>query len=547
MDGFDLTYPTANGQLESKQVRLGSLLFLVGANGSGKSTLMQRFSTQNHGKIRRITAHRQVWFNSNTIDLTPASREQSERNILNQDQQAQARWRDDFAAQRAQMTIFDLIDSENVESRKIADAARAGDMATVTALAELQSPMSKMNDILKISNLAIQIHVDQGSKLIAKREGAAPYSIAELSDGERNAILIIANVLTAPPHTLILLDEPERHLHRSIVSPLISTLLSHREDCAFVISTHDISLPLDQEKSSALLVRAYNHSPQFWTADYIEAVEDMDEYTAKAVLGSRKIILFIEGNPSSLDLQIYQILFPNLSIKPVGNCVQVEKIIYGLCSSEKIHWICGVGIIDRDNRSDEECASLESIGIVPIEQYSIESIYYHPITFNLMATRISLIHSIDINETIESMIDSFISHFEPHKTRMAARLVQRKASDLLVRQSPDWKSILDSNVSINFSTEGLLKEENETIDQLIRDKDIARITSRYPVRETPALEAISKLLHFSSKKDYEQAVRKMLVDDESAKNAVLKLMKPVVQYIETLNQTDPAQTKTDND
>lgn len=205
-----------------------------------------------------------------------------------------------------------MIDFENVAARQISDAARSGKMETVKELADIQSPISKMNDILKISNLDFQVQIDQGSKLVAIKDGFPPYSIAELSDGERNALLIIANVLTAPENTLILLDEPERHLHRSIVSPLLSTLLTYRSDCAFVISTHDVSLPLDQYKASSLLVRLYNHTQQKWQIDKIENIEEMDESIASAILGSRRKILFIEGYATSLDIQLYKILFPDI-------------------------------------------------------------------------------------------------------------------------------------------------------------------------------------------------------------------------------------------
>lgn len=355
MSVFALKFPSIQYEKEDININSGELVFLVGANGVGKSTLMQRFAAQHNGKVRRITAHRQVWFNSNTIDLTPASREQSERNILNQDAQPQARWRDDYASARSQVTIFDLIDSENVEARKIADAARAGNLQEVEDLAKSQSPMSKLNDILRIANLDIKIKVDQGSKLLAERENSPAYSIAELSDGERNALLIIANVLTAPENNLILLDEPERHLHRSIVSPLLTTLLSYRNDCAFVISTHDISLPLDQDKASVLLARKYSHNPQGWDVDFIPILDKLDTQAAEAVLGSRRKILFIEGTKSSLDLQIYQILYPDISIKPVGSCVEVERMVKGLNSSSDIHWISAYGLIDKDNREQSEC------------------------------------------------------------------------------------------------------------------------------------------------------------------------------------------------
>jgi hypothetical protein len=57
--------------------------------------------------------------------------------------------------------------------------------------------------------------IKEGEQILAKKECGEPYSIAELSDGERNALLIAATVLTVKPGTLLLIDELERHLHRS--------------------------------------------------------------------------------------------------------------------------------------------------------------------------------------------------------------------------------------------------------------------------------------------------------------------------------------------
>ena len=63
--------------------------------------------------------------------------------------------------------------------------------------------------------------------------------------GERNAFLIVAEVFTAESGALIIIDEPERHLHRSITSPLLSALFQKRSDCAVLVSTHEPHLPLD--------------------------------------------------------------------------------------------------------------------------------------------------------------------------------------------------------------------------------------------------------------------------------------------------------------
>lgn len=531
MSVFTLKFPSIQNEENEIEISSGELVFLVGANGVGKSTLMQRFAVQHRGKVRRITAHRQVWFNSNTIDLTPASREQSEKNIISQDVQPQARWRDDYASARSQVTIFDLIESENVEARKIAYAARAGNMKEVENLAKSQSPMSKLNDILRIANLDIRIKVDQGSKLLAERDTSPAYSIAELSDGERNALLIIANVLTAPENNLILLDEPERHLHRSIVSPLLSTLLSCRNDCAFIISTHDISLPLDQDQASVLLARKYTHSPESWEVDFVPDLDKLDVQAAEAVLGSRRKILFIEGTKSSLDLQIYQILYPEISIKPVGSCVEVEKMVKGLNSSSDIHWISAYGLIDKDNREQYECDALAKIGIIAIEQYSVESIYYHPIVIKGVLDRATEFYGLDAEEVNIAITESIISTVKQQERRLAARMVERQYRENFLKFSPSWKTILEESVEISFCTQDLLDKELKNISNLINDKDIEKIVSRYPIRETQALQLIAKALRFNSSSDYEQAVRKMLIDSKDEREKVLNLLQPVTNQI----------------
>ena len=93
---------------------------------------------------------------------------------------------------------------------------------------------------------------------------------------------------------------------------------------------------------------------------------------------------------------------------------------------------------------------------------------------------------------------------------------------------------MEGGVSIDYSTESLLDQEEIYIDRLIENKDIAKIVSRYPVRETPVLESVSNALGFLSQEKYEQAVRKMLIDCADSREEVLKLLNPVTDHLATL-------------
>ena len=157
---------------------------------------------------------------------------------------------------RTSLAIYDLIDAENVDAREIAQAVRNGDHARAEKLALNAAPIAQINELLTLSNIPIEITVQAGDQLMASKRGGTPYPAAHLSDGERNALLIGAEVLTAKSGTLLVIDEPERHLHRSIISPLLSRLFHHRRDCAFVIATHGLMLPVDNPESRVLLVRS---------------------------------------------------------------------------------------------------------------------------------------------------------------------------------------------------------------------------------------------------------------------------------------------------
>jgi ABC-type Mn2+/Zn2+ transport system ATPase subunit len=517
---FATTIPTITGQGLTIQLDVGQALFLVGANGTGKSSLMHRFYGAHQGNSRRISAHRQTWFASNAITLSPHQKRQTESHIKGSDANPQARWTDDYSAQRASIAIYDLIDAENVRARAITGAVDGNQMQLAKELSRKDAPLKVINELLRLSNIPVEVSVHQNEQVLASRRGGPTYSVAELSDGERNALLIAANVLTVPPGTLVLIDEPERHLHRSIISPLLTLLLSKRRDCAFVVSTHDVMLPLDNPSAKTLLMRgcAYSgNSVSGWDVDLLESAEGIDESLKRDILGSRRRVLFVEGEAQSLDTPLYALLFPNASVVPKTSCRDVIHAVTGVRGAALLHWVRAFGLIDNDRRTASDVDQLREKGVHALPVFSVESIYYHPDLQALVAARHAAVTGSDATSLVTAAINAGIAALSPHSRRLSERVVERSLRDELARHLPTSKDIATGNpISVNIDVRAAVTTELATLNAFLEQQELHSVIARYPIRETPALTEIAKRLGFQGRDQYESAVRKLLIDDTHA-------------------------------
>ena len=87
--------------------------------------------------------------------MSAAQRRDYENNIQNTDRNPDSRWRDDYAAQRSNIAVYDVIDAENVRARGIADAVTDDDIGLARTLAKVDAPIKVINQLLKLSNLPI--------------------------------------------------------------------------------------------------------------------------------------------------------------------------------------------------------------------------------------------------------------------------------------------------------------------------------------------------------------------------------------------------------
>jgi len=265
-----------------------------------------------------------------------------------------------------------------VRARSIAGAVDGDNIDLAKTLSKQDAPIKIINELLRLSNISIEISVRESDQVVASKCGCAPYSVAELSDGERNALLIAATVLTVKTDTLVMIDEPERHLHRSIISPLLTLLFSKRHDCAFIVSTHDVLLPLDNPSARTLLIRGCTYagsSVSGWDVDLVRPQDEIDDDLKKDILGARRKILFIEGTERSLDKPLYSLVFPNVSVIAKASCRDVEHAVCSIRDSGNLHWLNAFGIIDNDRRTETDINQLREKGVYALSVFSVESIY----------------------------------------------------------------------------------------------------------------------------------------------------------------------------
>lgn len=500
-------------------------LFVVGPNGAGKSGLMSSLYRQNQANAVRIAAHRQNWMESNAVPFSPQTKIDNEQNIKSTDAQASARWMEWNPAARAGLIIADVIDADNKLSRELAEAFRSGDAAAAAKVANKPQPLAEISELFAGSGIPITLSIGDNSAIVASKRGSTPYSIAQLSDGERAALLIAGKVLTAKSGALILIDEPERHLHSSIVTPLLVQLFVKRSDCVFVVSTHELGLPVAMPTAKTVLVRdskASNDDVTAWDLDILDPGIEIDDATKEAIIGSRRKMLFIEGTANSLDKPLYELLFPGVSIFPRRSCRDVEHAVASIRDSEAVTWVKAFGIVDQDQIPPDQRTTLNGKGIFPLSVYSVESLYYDPMIVAAVAQRQCTVVEGDPVQMVQTATANLLAAITSEVDRLAARMTEQAVKDKISMQQPDWKVIQNGqNVSISVDAQTMYQTEKTQLQGWIATADVAKIVARYPIRETMALSAVVNALQFKSRGQYEAAVRKLVSKDATIKAAML--------------------------
>jgi hypothetical protein len=218
---------------------------------------------------------------------------------------------------------------------------------------------------LVIGGLRIQTRVkDQADKI---------YNSSEMSDGERVIFYLIGQCLAAPKNGIIVIDEPELHLHKSVQAPLWAEVEKLRSDCLFVYLTHDVDFAAAQEGAARIWLKSFDGI--LWEWEAIKPDENLPDDLLLEVLGSRKPVVFVEGDNGSHDVSLYREILPSFLVVPRGSCSQVILSVKALKANPQLHHLSVFGIVDRDRRVPDEIAALEADSIFVLTVAEVENLF----------------------------------------------------------------------------------------------------------------------------------------------------------------------------
>jgi ABC-type cobalamin/Fe3+-siderophores transport system ATPase subunit len=517
-------------------VEAGKPLFILGRNGTGKSALVQHFVGTLGSHAVYIPGSRPNYFDQESLSMTPASRKRYAQNSVGWDQSPESRWHAISGTQRNEKAIHDLQVSETQYKVDAAnDIGLLGPSSASIALLQLaRSPLDRVNSLLKQANLQITLVLKDEIK--ASRDGEI-YSIARMSDGERTAMILAAEVVAAPLQTIFLIDEPELHLHRAIVTPLLAALINTRQDCGFVVSTHELELPRTLSTASLLLVRSItwlNGHAQSWEIDILPCVEDIPESLYIDILGSRRKMLFAEGDGDSLDVPIYALLFPELSVSFREGCRQVIQAVLGVRAVQGMHRVEALGLVDNDAMHNEQIVDLESKDIYPMSVYSVESLYYCEEVLEAVASIQAEIRGGDPKTYLAEAVAGAMKTLENESTvrHLAARLAERFIHDRALVCLPRRKELSKlTQGTIKIEIDSPYPNELAKLNKLVSNQSLHEIIAKYPVRESGILGALATNLKFQNREDYEMAALRRIATSEKLKATLRSKLGKLSQHL----------------
>ncbi|MER8723078.1 AAA family ATPase [Mesorhizobium sp. M1027] len=474
----------------------GTSLIFVGSNGGGKTRLAVEIENQLRLRAHRISAHR-------ALSLKPTVAKINEEVALlglrtghtgigaSFDHRVGSRWHGDMAT--GLLNDFDVLlqalfaDQMN-KTLRTHQKARAGD----TSPAEM-TKFELLADIWQrlLPNRRLVISGDDIRVQVAGSD--TEYNAKDMSDGERSVFYMIGQVLAADPDILLIFDEPELHVHRSIMAKLWDELEAARPDCAFIFITHDLEFAASRI-AGKFLIRDYDPKAG-WTIEPVPEDTGFDEEIATLILGSRRAILFVEGSKTSLDTAVFRCCYPEWTVIPRGSCEEVIHSVVTMRANAHLTRVTCSGIVDADDYSAEEVANLGKLGVAVLPVSEIENLFLLPDVGRAIAQHEGY-RGADLNDRLDTFRQAVIADVTPASAASAVARYCRRRIDRTLKKI----DLSGASTVADIATEYAVKTSaldvaaigaaaSARINAAAADQDLAELAKHYDNKGLMALVA----------------------------------------------------------
>lgn len=352
-------------------------LVVIGANGSGKTRFGSEIESNYSKKAHRISAQKSLSF---PTKVRPTTLEEARNELKygrnsshpqlyeDKDYVVKNRWNGNPNTHLLNDYESLLVLLLTEEFEMLGEAKKKGILCPPTALDKVKRIWEQLlpHRKLDIKSGMVNSYVTNNPNKF--------YNASELSDGERVIFYLIAEVVCALPNSLLIFDEPEMHIHKSLVSPLFNLIEQERPDCSFVYLTHDIDFAFSRISTTKIWAKSYEGSSG-WDYEILREEAPIPEQLYLEVLGSRKPVIFIEGDSSSIDYKLYSLVFNDFTLEPIGSCEKVINTVKAFNSKNSFHNIKSFGIVDRDRREQVDVEHLNSHNIWVLDVAEAENLF----------------------------------------------------------------------------------------------------------------------------------------------------------------------------
>jgi predicted ATPase len=527
-------------------------LVIVGANGSGKSRLGVRIE-ENQENTLRISAQRSLIF-KDEIDVRSLSAAESyhrygyynsepgwdEIQRINhaKNQKRSSRWGNRPEAHL--LSDFDhvlsvVIAHEHAQSLQFKHDYKAGARPA-------EYPVSKLDRVLHVWR-EVMPHRDieiSDNKVYANNNTDEKFHGLGMSDGERVCFYLIAQAICAPENGLLIVDEPEIHLHRSIQNRLWDAIEAERSDCSFVYITHDLEFAASRPKSELIWVRDFDGSK--WNWEKVDQIDGFPTELTLEILGSRKPVLFVEGTRDSIDTQIYRRIYPQFHVIPRESCLKVIESTRALRHSSGFHGAEAFGVIDRDYRADQVIQALEQDFIFVTPTAEAENAICLPCIVKASAAHLHKDPSEVMNAVIDVSLQFLQRHFAHQVKERASQEIRHAFSQFSskgIKDKADFEQAADafkSNVDAAVHYENAAHAYQDVLANRDYNKLLALLNNK-------GLEdAVAKTIGFADRLTMRNWVLKEL-DASTKSESVSRVGKQMLAELRMLFPTLPGQSE----